>query len=121
MMGVRRRIGVATGGFLVCLMLSGCWPWEEKVVTVPPSGETETVPPGGVEPLPEPSPDKIVDPPVPPPASGEYPVARKVPGREGMVFSPYNNRLLSVEGLASGILVSDPQYPAAEKRYFRVP
>ncbi len=51
----------------------------------------------------------------------DYPVASKVPGQDGFVLSPYNNRKIDVRGMESGKLVSDPLYPASEKKYFRVP
>jgi hypothetical protein len=44
-----------------------------------------------------------------------------VPGKPGFVFSPFNNKLIDVQGIPSGRLVADPQYPASEKKYFRVP
>jgi hypothetical protein len=31
------------------------------------------------------------------------------------VFSPYNNQLIELTGIAPGTLVADPQYPEAEK------
>lgn len=51
----------------------------------------------------------------------EYSFASKVPGKEGFVFSPYNNKVVDVRDIPSGTLVQDPTYPAAEKKYFRVP
>jgi hypothetical protein len=51
----------------------------------------------------------------------DYPVATQVPGREGMVISPYNNKMIDVSGMPSGQLVADPTYPADAKKYFRVP
>ncbi|MFD2255665.1 hypothetical protein ACFSSA_03170 [Luteolibacter algae] len=53
--------------------------------------------------------------------SGDYAFANPVPGKEGFVFSPYNNKLVDVRDIPSGTLVQDPTYPAAEKKYFRVP
>ncbi len=50
-----------------------------------------------------------------------YEVAKKAPGKEGFVLSPYNNKLIDVRGIASGTLVQDPTYPKSEKKYFRVP
>lgn len=50
-----------------------------------------------------------------------YPTATSVVGKEGMVLSPYNNRVIDVRGLPSGSLVRDPTYDASEKKYFRVP
>ncbi len=69
------------------------------------------------------------DPPVTPPPSplpedlarGKYPTALPVPGREGLVFSPYNRKPVDVQGIPSGKLVGDPHYPAEERKYFRVP
>lgn len=52
---------------------------------------------------------------------GDYSFANPVPGKEGFVFSPYNNKLVDVRDIPSGTLVQDPTYPAAEKKYFRVP
>lgn len=58
-----------------------------------------------------------------PPANGggAYPVAVAVPGKPGFVFSPYNNGIVDVRAIPSGTLVSDPGFPAEEKKYFRVP
>jgi hypothetical protein len=56
-----------------------------------------------------------------PGAGGAYPQAAMVPGMEGMVFSPHNNRVVDVRGIPSGTLVMDPTYPPAERRFFRVP
>jgi hypothetical protein len=62
----------------------------------------------------------IIDTPVVQPKS-DYPFGTPVPGKEGFVFSPYNNKLLDVRGIASGTLVEDTTYPPTEKKYFRVP
>lgn len=51
----------------------------------------------------------------------DFAFANKVPGKEGFVFSPYNNKVVDVRDIPSGTLVQDPTYPAAEKKYFRVP
>jgi outer membrane biosynthesis protein TonB len=51
----------------------------------------------------------------------EHPVANKVPGKEGFVFSPYNNKVVDVRDIPSGTLVQDPTYTGAGKGYFRVP
>ncbi len=75
----------------------------------------------------EPDPDQtagITEPPdkKPEPVKrAEYEVARKVPGKEGFVLSPYNKKLIDVRGFKSGDLVRDPTYDPAEKKYFRVP
>lgn len=63
----------------------------------------------------------IVDPPKPPTVPKTHPVAAAVPGKFGFVFSPYNNKVVDVRGFSSGTLVADPQYPAEEKKHFRVP
>ncbi|MBC7979137.1 MAG: hypothetical protein H7Y36_01070 [Armatimonadetes bacterium] len=55
------------------------------------------------------------------PKRTDYAFANPVPGKEGFVFSPYNNKLVDVRDIPSGTLVQDPTYPAAEKKYFRVP
>ena len=56
-------------------------------------------------------------------ASGDrvYPTAKKIAGREGYVISPFNQQVVDVVGMKSGILVSDPRYAAAEKKFFYVP
>ncbi len=51
----------------------------------------------------------------------EYPYATKVPGKDGFVLSPYNTKVIDVRDIPSGTLVQDPNYPAAEKKYFRIP
>ncbi len=56
-----------------------------------------------------------------PKKSSDYQFANKVPGKEGFVFSPYNNKVVDVRDIPSGTLVQDPTYPPAEKKYFRVP
>lgn len=63
------------------------------------------------------------DPPKPPPApdATPLPTAIPVPGKEGLVFSPYNNKLIDVRGMAPGRLVADPTYPMSERKFFRVP
>lgn len=79
-----------------------------------PDPEPQPTPPNpDPQPTPEPKPE--------PPPKESVPVARPVPGRPGFVFSPFNNKLIDVQGIQSGRLVADPQYPASEKKYFRVP
>lgn len=51
----------------------------------------------------------------------DYPVAAKVPGKDGFVLSPYNSKVVDVRDIPTGTLVQDPTYPAADKKYFRVP
>lgn len=53
--------------------------------------------------------------------TSDYPFAKKIPGKEGFVFSPYNNKVVDVRDIPTGTLVQDPTYPASEKKYFRVP
>ncbi|MEP4079213.1 hypothetical protein [Haloferula sp.] len=66
--------------------------------------------------------EKVEDPmPSAPETKAAVPVARRVPGRDGFVFSPYNNKMINVKDFASGTMVADPTYPPAEKKYFRVP
>lgn len=65
--------------------------------------------------------DNTTPPPPVDPVRRDYPFANKVPGKDGFVFSPYNNKVVDVRDIPSGTLVQDPTYPAAEKKYFRVP
>ena len=56
----------------------------------------------------------------------DYEFAKKAPGKEGFVLSPYNNKIIDVHDnagkpLPRGTLVSDPTYLETEKKYFRVP
>jgi hypothetical protein len=51
----------------------------------------------------------------------DFAFANKVPGKDGFVFSPYNNKVVDVRDIPSGTLVQDPTYPPADKKYFRVP
>jgi len=51
----------------------------------------------------------------------EYPYATKVPGKDGFVLSPYNTKVIDVRDIPAGTLVQDPNYPASEKKYFRIP
>lgn len=76
-------------------------------------GTTGTAPTGGSKP-PE------------PPKKTDYPFAQKVPGKEGFVFSPYNNKVIDAHDergnpIPSGTLVADPTFPESEKKFFRVP
>ena len=75
-------------------------------------GETPAAPPSNVT---KPEPKRV-----------DYPTAKRVPGREGIVLSPYNNKEVSVRNedgtlIPSGKLVNDPTYQPSEKKYFRVP
>lgn len=60
-------------------------------------------------------------PPVAKPPAGPRPTAMAVPGKPGFVFSPYNNKVIDVQGFNSGALVADPTYPMSERKFFRVP
>jgi len=60
-------------------------------------------------------------PPPEPTRTSEYPFARPVPGKAGFVFSPYNNKVIDVREIPSGTLVTDPTFPEADKKFFRVP
>lgn len=85
---------------------------EEGAQTTPPENPAGTTPttPGGTAPTPPAEPKQR-----------DFAFANKVPGKEGFVFSPYNNKVVDVRDIPSGTLVQDPTYPAAEKKYFRVP
>ena len=48
------------------------------------------------------------------------PIAEMIPGQPGFVRSPYNNSPIDVSGIPPGTLVADPNYPASEKKYFRL-
>lgn len=94
------------------------------VTTTPPTpgaGTTAgTTAPGGTNPTPPAPPTPPVE------KRPDYPVAKKVLGREGFVYSPYNNKIISVRDeqdrlLPSGTLVADPTFDESEKKYFRVP
>ena len=49
------------------------------------------------------------------------PVAQSVPGKPGFIFSPYTNQIVDVRDILPGTLVADPNFPSAEKKFFRVP
>jgi hypothetical protein len=105
------------GLVLIFAPLSSCawlFGWKSEVVVPEPDPVPAPKPPEPPQ-RPEPKPE----PPAPPKEA--VPVARAVPGRPGFVFSPFNNKLINVEGFESGRLVADPHYPASEKKYFRVP
>lgn len=54
-------------------------------------------------------------------ADDRYPTAKPVPNQPGFVFSPYNDKVIDVSDLPSGMLAADPHFPIGEKKYFRVP
>jgi hypothetical protein len=92
---------------------------EKKTAEGAPEGGTTTGGPTGTEGTTTPG-GTTTTPPVEPKRT-DYAFATKVPGKEGFVFSPYNNKVVDVRDIPSGTLVQDPTYPASEKKYFRVP
>ena len=76
-----------------------------------------------IEPQPQANPSNItVDRPLPIQGKISYPVAKTVPGRDGFVFSPFDQqRVIDVTEFKSGALVADPTYPLSDKKFFRVP
>jgi hypothetical protein len=140
-----------TSGFLAlgCVLLASCYPYDEnpqkrrgnkppeKTVTSAEQqkikeqrdkmeekeelAKKDEVKPEPAE-VPGGTPSPPSDQPKPPaPEKRDFDFANKVPGKEGFVFSPYNNKVVDVRDIPSGTLVQDPTYPAAEKKYFRVP
>jgi hypothetical protein len=91
---------------------------EEKPQEVKPEEEPKTTAPQA--PVTTPPPKETPKPPVEK-KPADYSVANKVPGKEGFVFSPYNNKVIDVRDMPSGTLVQDPTYTGAGKGYFRVP
>lgn len=87
------------------------------------AAETTPPQPTTTEPAPQPQPQPQPQPPAPPVVEKkpEYKYATKVPGKDGFVISPYNNKMIDVRGMAPGTLVQDPTYTGAGKGYFRVP
>ncbi len=138
-------------GFLAlgCILLNSCYPYNEnpqRQGQKPATGQTVTSPEqqkikderakmkkqeelakkDEIKPTPDATTSPTTDgsDTAPKPATTEkrdYTVANKVPGKEGFVLSPYNNKVVDVRGIESGTLVRDPTYPAADKKYFRVP
>lgn len=83
---------------------------------------TETKPTDRTKPKDTTSGTELPPPPKPPDNKPKtHPVAAAVPGKPGFVFSPFNNKVVDVRGVASGKVVSDPNYPMEEKKWFRVP
>jgi hypothetical protein len=140
-----------TSGFaaLACVFLASCYPYNENPQRKPANKPAEkTVTTAAEQKIKEqrdemkekealtkkeeikPAPPEISpttsnpNPEPPKPATPEkrdFAFANKVPGKDGFVFSPYNNKVVDVRDIPSGTLVQDPTYPAAEKKYFRVP
>lgn len=79
---------------------AGSGPVDQGLSVAPPSN---TPPPAGA---------------TPPPAPGDVPFARAVPGKPGYVYSPKDSRkVISVEGLRAGSKAKDPE----TGEIFRVP
>ena len=72
---------------------------------------------GGETSEPKPEPEPVVG------GNGKpvIPTAQPVPDKPGFVISPYNGKWIDVTGIAVGEAVADPDFPAEEKKYFRVP
>lgn len=83
-------------------------PQDTKPTTTEPTGGTTTQ---SSPTTPPPAPEK----------RPEWKFANKVPGKDGFVFSPYNNKVVDVRDIPSGTLVQDPTYTGEGKGYFRVP
>ena len=92
---------------------------QEAQVTQAPTEQipTNIAPPGNST---QPAPT-ITPPSAPEVKRPEYKFANKVPGKDGFVFSPYNNKVVDVRDIPSGTLVQDPTYTGDGKGYFRVP
>ena len=69
------------------------------------------------KPPPEPPPRDVA----PESAGRNYPVAKKAPGRDGYVLSPYTSKLMFVRGIPSGTVVPDQTSPASPQKFFVVP
>jgi hypothetical protein len=54
-------------------------------------------------------------------AEKKTPVAEPLADKPGFVKSPFSGTVIDVRGIRAGATVADPTYPAAEKKYFRVP
>ncbi len=85
------------------------------------AGEVKPEPRNTLPPARDPDPELTPVPTPPRQEASSVPVARKVPGRDGFVFSPYNNKMIDVKGFPKGTKVLDPHYDPSEKKYFRVP
>jgi hypothetical protein len=83
-----------------------------------PAAEEEVAENPRTRPLPRPK-DRKLKP--APPIRQEVPMAAALEGKPGFVVSPYNNKIIDVNGIPPGTLVADPTYPTEEKKYFRVP
>lgn len=125
--GVIRPIQLLLATAALLTLLPGCaefWRIKRPVTKIavdppefpgPHKPEPGPVPDPKPEPKPEPEPLEVK------PLPGPRPVAIPVPGKDGFVFSPYNNKVIDVKGFAPGTLVADPTYPMSERKFFRVP
>lgn len=119
-------MAMMVGATVACLVTTSCF-----YVYQPPAGprpQTEPPPPEKLSDMkpelqetPVPEPEAPLPPRPKPPVAQNLPVARKVPGRDGFVFSPFNNKMLDVKGVPSGTKVRDPNFPESERKYFLVP
>jgi hypothetical protein len=122
--GRKYRLGIAIAA---AAALTPCCTWigwnhrpAEVIASDDPPRPRPTPPPQILSPDPTPlRPDP--QPPAPGPRSDSFPVAKPVPGKEGFVFSPFNNHLIDIKGFKSGTLVSDPRFQLSERKFFRVP
>ena len=131
-----RSLRWSTAAFLATCLLPSCISlWSRnpepppRLVGPPPETGTYTPVPAAET---KPQPPEVKDSPAlqapkeSPPLAPEkprvkIPTAVPVPGKEGVVFSPFNNKPVDVKGFASGTLVADPTFPLDQKKYFRVP
>ena len=141
MLNIRLFTGLAAIG---CCLMASCYPYDEnphqprvskspaKIAATPDplktkeqealkQKEQEAATQGQVTETPGTVTPPIEKPKPPAGAKPEYTIANKVPGKDGFVFSPYNNKVIDVRDIPTGTLVQDPTYPPAEKKYFRVP
>ena len=89
---------------------------EEALKSAPPQSTPGTTPGSTTGPT-----TPGAEAPKPPTEKRDFAYANKVPGKEGFVFSPFNNKVIDVRDIPSGTLVQDPTYPASEMKRFRVP
>lgn len=118
--GHHRRLGLA---IIAAAALTPCCSWigannnPPHTLLVGPPGPPAKLPTPEIKPpAPQPKPE--------PPAGPEHtsvPTAKPVPGKDGFVFSPFNNKLIDVKEFKSGALVSDPRFQLSERKFFRVP
>lgn len=88
---------------------------EKPASPVPNSAGSPSLPPPPEDPIPPQNPAP------PSPQHAAAPAAEAVPDKPGFVFSPYNNKIIDVREMPSGMLVSDPTFRPSEKKFFRVP